>query len=332
MRYVPVLDSNNKPLMPTTIRRSMNLIDKSRAIYFWKNGIFCIKMLDRDSGIKQEIAVGVDPGSKREGYTIKSNKHTYLNIQSKAVDWVKEKVADRAMMRKNRRNRKCPRRVCRSNRLINTNRLPPSTRARWNAKLRILNFLDKIFPISVVVVEDIAAMTKKGMKKWNVSFSPLEVGKKWFYEQVRSKWHLELRRGWETKMIRDVLNLKKSSNKLAENWNAHCVDSWCLAFDVVGGTKINRDMLLLNPLNKNKRKLHHQVPIKGARKSYNTPTDIFKGALVRFRDRLFLANGNGVGRNGIRLVHMDNKQARRSVVSWKLQVINEYNKWGFSYA
>ena len=29
---------------------------------------------------------------------------------------------------------------------------------------------------------------------------------------------------------------------------------------------------------------------------------------------------------------MDNKQARRSVVSWKLQVINEYNKWGFSYA
>jgi len=332
MRYVPVLDSNNKPLMPTTIRRSMNLIDKSRAIYFWKNGIFCIKMLDRDSGIKQEIAVGVDPGSKREGYTIKSNKHTYLNIQSKAVDWVKEKVADRTIMRRNRRNRKCPRRVCRANRLVNTNRLPPSTRARWNAKLRILNFLDKIFPISVVVVEDIAAMTKKGMKKWNVSFSPLEVGKKWFYEQVRSKWHLELRRGWETKMIRDVLNLKKSSNKLAENWNAHCVDSWCLAFDVVGGTKINRDMLLLNPLNKNKRKLHHQVPIKGARKSYNTPTDIFKGALVRFRDRLFLANGNGVGRNGIRLVHMDNKQARRSVVSWKLQVINEYNKWGFSYA
>ena len=63
MRYVPVLDSNNKPLMPTTIRRSMNLIDKSRAIYFWKNGIFCIKMLDRDGGIKQEIAVGVDPAS-----------------------------------------------------------------------------------------------------------------------------------------------------------------------------------------------------------------------------------------------------------------------------
>jgi hypothetical protein len=332
MRYVPVLDSNNKPLMPTTIRRSMNLIDKSRAIYFWKNGIFCIKMLDRDSGIKQEIAVGVDPGSKREGYTIKSNKHTYLNIQSKAVDWVKEKVAERAMIRRNRRNRKCPRRECRANKLVNTNRLPPSTRARWNAKLRVLNFLDKIFPISVVVVEDIAAMTKKGMKKWNISFSPLEVGKKWFYEQIRSKWHLELRRGWETKMIRDVLNLKKSSNKLAENWNAHCVDSWCLAFDVVGGTKINRDMLLLNPLNKNKRKLHHQVPIKGARKSYNTPTDILKGALVRFRDRLFLANGNGVGRNGIRLVHMDNKQARRSVVSWKLQVINEYNKWGFSYA
>jgi hypothetical protein len=332
MRYVPVLDSNNKPLMPTTIRRSINLINKGRAIYFWKNGIFCIKMIDRDSGVKQNLAVGVDPGSKREGYTIKSNKHTYLNIQSKAVDWVKEKVADRTIMRRNRRNRKCPRRVCRVNRLVNTNRLPPSTRARWNAKLRILNFLDKIFPISVVVVEDIAAMTRKGMKKWNISFSPLEVGKKWFYEQVRSKWHLELRSGWETKMIRDVLNLKKSSNKLAKNWNAHCVDSWCLAFDVVGGTKINRDMLLLNPLNKNKRKLHHQVPIKGIRKSYNTPINILKGALVKFRDRLYLVGGEGSGLNAISLKFMNGKRAKRTVVSRKVQVINEYNKWGFSYA
>jgi hypothetical protein len=332
MRYVPIIDSNNKPLMPAHPARARELCKNKRAINFWKNGVFCIKMLDRNGGVKQEIAVGVDPGSKREGYTIKSNKHTYLNIQSKAVDWVKEKVAERAIMRRNRRNRKCPGRKCKSNRLVNINRLPPSTRARWNAKLRILNFLDKIFPISVVVVEDIAAMTKKGMKKWNVSFSSLEVGKKWFYEQVRSKWYLELRRGWETKMIRDVLKLKKSSNKLAENWNAHCVDSWCLAFDIVGGTKINRDMLLLNPLNKNKRKLHHQVPIKGIRKSYNTPTDILKGALVKFRDRLFLVGGNGVGQNGIRLVHMDNKQAKRSVVSRKVQVINEYNKWGFSYA
>lgn len=331
MRYVPVVDKNNKPLMPCHPARARELLGLGKAIYFWKSGIFCIKLIYREGGDTQPIAVGVDPGSKREGYTIKSNKHTYLNIQSKAVDWVKEKMADKAMMRRNRRQRKCPRRQCRANRLVNSTRLAPSTRARWNAKLRILNLLDKIFPILVVVVEDIAAMTKKGMRRWNLSFSPLEVGKKWFYKQVRSKWHLELRSGWETKMIRDVLGLKKSSNKLAENWNAHCVDSWALAFDIVGGKKINRDMLLLNPINRNKRKLHHQVPIKGIRKSYNTPIDILKGALVKFRDKLYLVGGNGVGLNSISLKNMAGKLRKRSVVTRKVHVINEFNKWGFSY-
>lgn len=216
--------------------------------------------------------------------------------------------------------------------MININRLPPSTRARWQAKLRILSFLNKIFPISVVVIEDIAAMTRKGARRWNGIFSPLEVGKQWFYEQVRSKWLLEIRKGYETKAIRDALGLKKSGNKLDENWNAHCVDSWCLAYDVVGGTKVNRDMLLLNPLNRNKRKLHHQVPENGSRRSYDEPTDILKGALVRFRDVLYLIGGIGANSNSVSLRNMRGRRVKRSVVSRKVQIINEFNKWGFSYA
>jgi len=32
------------------------------------------------------IALGIDPGSKREGFTVKSESHTYLNIHAHAVD------------------------------------------------------------------------------------------------------------------------------------------------------------------------------------------------------------------------------------------------------
>src|SRR3989304_749474 len=63
--------------------------------------------------------------------------------------------------------------------------IPPSTKARWNWKLRIINWLKKMFPITIIVVEDIKAWSKKNQKKWNSSFSPLEVGKKWFYQEVR---------------------------------------------------------------------------------------------------------------------------------------------------
>jgi hypothetical protein len=41
-----------------------------------------------------------------------------------------------------------------------------------------------MFPITMFVVEDIATATK-GQRKWDASFSPLEVGKTWFYEELR---------------------------------------------------------------------------------------------------------------------------------------------------
>jgi hypothetical protein len=38
------------------------------------------------------IAVGIDPGSKNEGITVKSQRHTYLNLQLDAVTWVTDVV------------------------------------------------------------------------------------------------------------------------------------------------------------------------------------------------------------------------------------------------
>lgn len=88
-------------------------------------------------------------------------------------------------MRKARRFRKTP---CRQNR---TNRarccLSPSTKARWQLKLRILDQLRKVYPITDAVVEDITAISKKGQRKWNKSFSPLEVGKAWFYSEIEAR-------------------------------------------------------------------------------------------------------------------------------------------------
>src|SRR5436190_20330312 len=103
--FVPVVSSSGKPLMPTTNRKADKLIARGRAVRRFDRGLFYIQLLDREDGYTQEIAVGIDPGSKKEGVTVKSKAHTYLNIQMDAVTWVKDAVETRRIMRKKRRYR-----------------------------------------------------------------------------------------------------------------------------------------------------------------------------------------------------------------------------------
>ena len=268
--FVPVKSKSGKKLMPTHPNKAGMLIKKALATPYWSNGIFCIRLnYEPETDYTQEIAVGVDPGSKKEGFTVKSESHTYLNVQADAHNKVGKKVAKRRELRRGRRSRKCPNRKNRTNRLANKERLPAGTRARWEWKLRILDWLSKLYPITHVCVEDIKARTLKHAKQWNQSFSPLEVGKQWFYTEVEKRWKLLTLQGWETKEIRDRLRLKKSSKKLSETFEAHCVDSWCLAYHTIGGQSIpdNTDIFCISPIPIQRRSLHRERPKKGGIRS-----------------------------------------------------------------
>ena len=198
--FVSVVDKNQNPLMPTTPQRASQWIKSGKATPFWKNGVFCVRLnVEPSTRYTQEIAVGVDPGSKKEGFTVKSESHTYLNVQADAHNKVGKKVEKRREFRRGRRSRKSPNRKHRTNRLANSERIPAGTRARWDWKLRILDWLSKLYPITHVCVEDIKARTIERAKKWNQSFSPLEVGKQWFYTEIRKRWQLLTLQGWETK-------------------------------------------------------------------------------------------------------------------------------------
>jgi RRXRR protein len=148
-KSVPVIDRDQKPLMPTTRARADKWIKSSKATPFWKKGIFCVRLnIEPSARNYQDIACGIDPGSKMEGYTVASSKHQFLNIQAIAVDWVKSHLETRRNMRRSRRFRKTPCRQPRWNRLANKIRLAPSTKARWQWKLRIANWLNKIYPLT----------------------------------------------------------------------------------------------------------------------------------------------------------------------------------------
>lgn len=271
LKYVPVLSSTGKRLMPCHAARARELVRKGRAVRRFDRGLFYIRLLDRERGDTQPIAVGIDPGSKKEAYTVKSAAHTYLNIQADAVTWVKEAEATSTQMRRARRYRKTPYRKLRSNRNANAVKLPPSTKARWGWKLRLCHWLARYYPITNFVVEDIAAVSKPGKRRWNKSFSPLEVGKQWFYTELSKVALVGLVKGYDTAGEREALGLKKSKQKMSDSFAAHCVDSFVLANMQTGGHTLpdNTAMLYIVPLRFHRRQLHRLQPEKGGvRKPY----------------------------------------------------------------
>ena len=285
--FLPVKTKDGQQLMPMRAARARKLVKRGEATPYWDNGIYCIRLnkepSDRDT---QDIVVGVDPGSKKEGFTVKSASHTYLNVQADAHDKVGKKVEKRRELRRSRRSRKCPNRKQKKHNLSNRDRIPAGTRARWDWKLRILSWLSKLYPITHVCVEDIKAPTIQRAKKWNQSFSPLEVGKQWFYREIEKRWHLLTLQGYETKEIRDRFGLKKSSNKLSETFEAHCVDSWCLAHHAVGGKYIpdNTAIFCIAPIPIKRRSLHREQEAKGRKRNRYGGTrclNTVKNALVK---------------------------------------------------
>jgi RRXRR protein len=257
---------------------------EGKAIARHSKGLFYIQLNEREEGETQPVCVGVDPGSKREGYTVKSEARTYLNIQAVAVTHVAEAVKTRREMRRGRRFRKTPCRQNRQNRARSP--FPPSTKARWDWKLRLCKWLSKLYPASAFVVEDIKAVSRKGARKFNVSFNPLQVGKTWFYEQLAKLARVLTMQGHETAELRNALGLKKTGNKLASVFSAHCIDSWVLANDYVGGhTKPdNEAMLLITPIRLHRRQLHALQPSTGGiRRPYgSTRSQGFKrGSFVK---------------------------------------------------
>jgi hypothetical protein len=271
MQYVPVVDFEQRPLMPTTPARAERWIKSGKATPFFRKGIFCVRLnVEPSNRHTQPVAVGIDPGSKREGYTVKSKAHTYLNQQFHAVDWVKEAEETSTNARRARRNRKTPCRQPRQNR--SRGGIPPSTFARWQFKIRVVKVFDTLFPISGIGIEDVKALTKKGCHKWNTSFSPLEVGKKWCYSELERIAPVTLFDGYtDTYLTRQRLCLKKSKVKLSNVFDAHCVDSWVVAYLLVGGDILPENMVVMEckPIRIYRRQLHVFNPGKnGYRRPY----------------------------------------------------------------
>lgn len=252
-----------------------------------KLGLFYIQLTYEQEPDNQPLVAGIDPGSTFEGYSVVGTKDTVLNLMAEAPDHVQEAVETRRTMRRARRHRKWRRPKRFDNRLNRKNRIPPSTRSRWEAKARVIAHLLHILPISDVVVEDVQAVTRPGKGgKWNTSFSPVQVGKEHLYRLLREmSLVVHTRQGWETKALRERYGLVKTKSKSRQSFESHAVDSWVLAASVSEASHPTCTRLwYLVPARLHRRQLQRlQASKGGVRRPYGGTRShgLKRGTLVR---------------------------------------------------
>ena len=252
-----------------------------------KLGVFYVQLTYEQEPDNQPLVVGVDPGSKFEGFSVVGTHDTVTNLMVEAPDHVKETVETRRTMRRARRFRKWRRPKRFDNRLNRKERIPPSTRSRWEAKARIVAHLKSILPLTDAVVEDVQAVTRPGpRRKWNAAFSPVQVGKAHLYRLLREMGlTVHLREGWQTKELREQYGLKKTKSKSQQSFESHAVDAWVLAASVSGAEKPTCTRLWYAvPVRLHRRQLHRLQASKGGiRKPYGGTRSLGlkRGTVVR---------------------------------------------------
>jgi hypothetical protein len=267
----------------------------------WFRGLYAIQLTHRLDGDRQPIVCGIDPGMKREGFTVQSKSHTYLNIQSDSITSVSYRMLIRKWLRQGRRHRHTPCRQPRSHRRPKKKWLAPTIRSKWALKLGIINYLRKLFPITDFVIEDVAARKFVHFREWNKNFSTLELGKTEYYEKISQLGTLKLLKGYDTAARREELCLKKKHNKLSESFYSHNVDSWVLASFVTGRTEVdNENVFRIIPLRFYRRRLHFTCFQKGGvRNKYGgTICGLFKkGSFVKHSryGLLYVSGGTAKG-------------------------------------
>src|SRR3989441_1140650 len=268
-----VIDTNSRVLMPCHPAKARLLFKAGKAKPKWnKLGLFCVRLSYEQEPSNQPLVVGVDPGSKFEGFSVVGKSATVVNLMVEAPDHVKRAVETRRTMRRARRHRLWRRPKRSDNRLNRTKRIPPSSRSRWEAKARIVAQLKKVLPLTDAVVEDVQAVTRQGKGgKWNAAFSPVQVGKEHLYHLLGAMGlTVHLREGWQTKALREHYGLKKTKSKSKQSFESHAVDAWVMAAAVSGADHPTCTRLwYMVPAVLHRRQLHRLQACKGGeRKPY----------------------------------------------------------------
>jgi hypothetical protein len=314
-----VIGLDGKPLSPCKSSKARKLLVGGVAKVVWnKFGLFGIQLLIPTRKFVPKTVLGIDNGTKFEGYSLICGKENNLNVMwllpNKKI--ISEKLEERRHMRRARRWRNCRRREARfDNRTRPNGFIAPSQLVLVNSRLKAINEFFKSYPINKVAIEDVKFNHRDN--RWGKNFSTVEIGKtkiKDFIIDKVSRDGFYTFEGYETQNIRKGLGLKKSSHKDYKHFNSHCVDSFAIASSIADSQIHNEYILVIDDTYRPIRRRLHDTQFRkgGIRDKYSTGNfkGIKKGTICEF--------GQIVGgtKNSFFIRNSENKRIGRTHIGW----------------
>ena len=182
---VYVLNIEGSPLMPTSPRNAKILLRQGKAKVV-KRLPFTIQLNFKHKIERvQKISIGIDSGAKFIGFSAVSDKEELISgtvvLDTKTSDRLKEK----AMYRRNRRNRLWYREPRFDNRSKPEKWLPPSIKRRYQTHLSIINKIKSILPISGVTIE-VGNFDVQAINNPKISGTEYQQGDRYGYENTKA--------------------------------------------------------------------------------------------------------------------------------------------------
>lgn len=231
---IPVVSKESKPLMPCKPAKARKLLNSGKAVPRWsKLGLFYIQLtieITSEPNKNQFFVLAHDPGSKYDGFAL-GFYFVQLRVMAVMPGEVHKKMKARSDLRRARRYRKTRRRPWRP-RSPGPDWIAPSQLAKVLFRLAIVWELCKLFPVKYFIVEDVKF--DHYSKRWGKHFSTVEIGKGYYYRELRKLGTLVLVEGWQTKLWREEAGLKKTSRKDALTPESHANDAAAMLVGLAG--------------------------------------------------------------------------------------------------
>ena len=152
---VYVLNKEGKPLMPTKRYAKIRILRKKGLLKIVNAKPFTVQLLYDTKNITQDVTLGIDSGYLNIGFSAITEKQELISGEVKLLKGQKERLYERASYRRLRRQRLRYRKPRFNNRVSNKKEgwLAPSIQHKLDSHIRFIEKLQKILPISKIVIE-----------------------------------------------------------------------------------------------------------------------------------------------------------------------------------
>lgn len=152
---VYVLNKEGKPLMPTKRYARIRILRKKGLLKIVNVKPFTVQLLYDTKNITQDITLGIDSGYLNIGFSAITEKQELISGEVKLLQGQKERLYERASYRRLRRQRLRYRKPRFNNRISSKKEgwLAPSIQHKLDSHIRFIEKLQKILPITKIVIE-----------------------------------------------------------------------------------------------------------------------------------------------------------------------------------